>query len=92
MRLRRPVVIVYTVGLFQGLALVAIPAAATILQSPSGYDLSSTQYGLLFLPQVVMAIAGAPLGLRFRRRPGCGSLLRHQVGRGEGESHSPPLL
>ena len=59
MRLRRPVVIVYTVGLFQGLALVAIPAAATILQSPAGYDLSSSQYGLLFLPQVVMAIAGA---------------------------------
>lgn len=50
---------VYAVGLFQGLSLVAFPAAATILTSTSGYDLSKSQYGILFLPQVAMAIAGA---------------------------------
>jgi MFS family permease len=59
---RREILTVYAIGLFQGLALVAFPAAANILQSESGYNLSKTQYGLLFLPQVVMAIAGA-LGL-----------------------------
>jgi len=59
---RAEVVTVYVVGLFQGLSLVAFPAAATILTSKSGYDLSRTQYGLLFVPQVVMAIAGS-LGL-----------------------------
>jgi MFS family permease len=59
---RREIITVYAIGLFQGLALVAFPAAATILQSESGYDLSRNQYGLLFLPQVIMAIAGA-LGL-----------------------------
>ena len=59
MRIRRPVLTVYLIGLFQGLALVALPAAATILQSPSAYDLSSSQYGLLFLPQVMTAILGA---------------------------------
>jgi MFS family permease len=59
---RREIITVYAIGLFQGLALVAFPAAATILQSESGYDLSKNQYGLLFLPQVVMAIAGS-LGL-----------------------------
>jgi MFS family permease len=50
---------VYAIGLFQGLSLVAFPAAATILTSPTGYDLSKSQYGVLFLPQVAMAIAGS---------------------------------
>jgi predicted MFS family arabinose efflux permease len=45
--------------LFQGLSLVAFPAAATILTSPSGYDLSKSQYGVLFVPQVVLAILGS---------------------------------
>jgi MFS transporter, FHS family, glucose/mannose:H+ symporter len=53
------VLTVYAVGLFQGLSLVAVPAAATILTSPSGYDLSKSRYGLLFLPQVAMAILGS---------------------------------
>jgi MFS family permease len=59
---RREIQTVYGIGLFQGLALVAFPAAATILQSSDGYDLSKNQYGLLFVPQVIMAIAGS-LGL-----------------------------
>ena len=67
---RAEVLTVYVIGLFQGLSLVAFPAAATILTSKSGYDLSKTQYGLLFVPQVVMAIAGSlalpKLALRFR--------------------------
>jgi fucose permease len=56
---RREVLTVYAVGLFQGLSLVAFPAAATILTSGSGYDLSKSQYGLMFVPQVAMAIAGS---------------------------------
>jgi FHS family glucose/mannose:H+ symporter-like MFS transporter len=56
---RREIVTVYAVGLFQGLSLVAFPAAATILQSPTGYDLSKSRYGLIFLPQVILAIAGS---------------------------------
>jgi MFS transporter, FHS family, glucose/mannose:H+ symporter len=56
---RAEVVTVYAIGLFQGLSLVAFPAAATILTSSSGYDLSKSQYGLLFVPQVVMAIVGS---------------------------------
>jgi fucose permease len=50
---------VYAAGLFQGLSLVAVPAAATILTSADGYDLSASEYGLLFLPQVILAIAGS---------------------------------
>ncbi|HEX3980700.1 MAG TPA: MFS transporter [Acidimicrobiales bacterium] len=56
---RREIVTVYGIGLFQGLSLVAFPAAATILTSSDGYDLSKSRYGLLFVPQVVMAIAGS---------------------------------
>ena len=67
---RSEVITVYAIGLFQGLSLVAFPAAATILQSSTGYDLSKSRYGLLFLPQVVMAIAGSlampTLARRFR--------------------------
>ena len=67
---RAEVITVYAIGLFQGLSLVAFPAAATILQPPTGYDLSKSRYGLMFLPQVVMAIAGSlalpTLARRFR--------------------------
>jgi MFS family permease len=58
-RRRRAVATVYAIGLFQGLSLVAFPAAATILTASTGYDLSKSQYGLLFLPQVVLAIASS---------------------------------
>jgi MFS transporter, FHS family, glucose/mannose:H+ symporter len=56
---QREIVTVYAAGLFQGLSLVAVPAAATVLTSSSGYDLSASEYGLLFLPQVILAIVGA---------------------------------
>ncbi|HXW36232.1 MAG TPA: MFS transporter [Acidimicrobiales bacterium] len=56
---RKEVLAIYTVGLFQGLSLVAFPAAATILTSPSAYSLSKSKYGLLFLPQVLLAIAAS---------------------------------
>jgi fucose permease len=56
---RSEVIAVYAAGLFQGLSLVAVPAAATVLTSPAAYDLSASQYGLLFLPQVILAIVGS---------------------------------
>ena len=46
----------------QGIALVTFPAASTILTDPAEYDLSSTQYAGLFLPQVITAIAASLLG------------------------------
>src|SRR5499427_7504275 len=53
---------VYAAGLVQGIALVTFPAASTIFTSPSQYGLSNTQYGSLFLPQVVTAITTSVLG------------------------------
>jgi MFS family permease len=46
------------------------PAASTIFTEPSQYGLSNTQYGTMFLPQVVMAITGALLGGRLAQRFG----------------------
>jgi MFS family permease len=62
--------VVYAAGLVQGIALVAFPAASTILTDPSEYDLSNTQYGSLFVPQVATAIAAALLGTSLGGRIG----------------------
>jgi MFS family permease len=62
--------IVYAAGLVQGIVLVTFPAASTIFTDPDEYDLSSSQYGAMFLPQVVTAIAGALLGGRLAGRYG----------------------
>ena len=40
---RAEVVTVYAVGFFQGLALVAFPAASSVLTGASDYDLSTGQ-------------------------------------------------
>ena len=61
---------VYAAGVVQGIALVTFPAASTILADPAEYDLSSTQYGTLFLPQVITAISGALLGAGLASRYG----------------------
>ena len=67
---RREVITIYAIGLFQGLSLVAFPAAAIVLTSKTGYGLSRSQYGVLFLPQVAAAIASSlalpALASRFR--------------------------
>jgi MFS family permease len=62
--------VVYGAGVVQGIVLVTFPAASTIFTDPDQYDLSNTQYGLLFVPQVVTAIAASLLGARLGRRVG----------------------
>lgn len=57
-------------GLVQGIVLVSFPAASTIFTSPSQYGLSSGQYGLMFVPQVLTAIAGSLTGARLAARIG----------------------
>jgi predicted MFS family arabinose efflux permease len=62
--------VVYAAGAVQGIVLVTFPAASTIFTDPDRYDLSNTQYGVLFLPQVGTAITASLLGARFARRFG----------------------
>jgi MFS family permease len=61
---------VYAAGLIQGVALVTFPAASTIFTDPGQYGLSNTQYGTMFLPQVITAITGSLLGGKLAHRFG----------------------
>jgi fucose permease len=54
--------VVYAAGLAQGIVLVTFPAASTIFTDPAEYGLTRSQYGTMFLPQVVLAIATSLLG------------------------------
>ena len=49
-------------GLVQGIALVTFPAASTIFTASGSYDLSTGEYGLMFVPQFIAAILAALLG------------------------------
>ena len=60
--------VVNLAGLVQGITLVTFPAASTILTDPSEYDLSNSQYGFMFIPQVLTAIATSLLGSRLASR------------------------
>jgi FHS family glucose/mannose:H+ symporter-like MFS transporter len=67
--------LLYLAGMVQGLAVVTFPAASTIFASPTGFDLSSTQYGGMFIPQVVLAILASAFGSRLARRFGLRGVL-----------------
>src|SRR5262249_48624826 len=58
-------------ALVQGIALVTFPAASTILTASDAYDLSSTQYGILFVPQVITAVSASLLGTSLAGHFGC---------------------
>ena len=62
--------VVYAAGVAQGIALVTFPAVSTVLTDQDEYGLSKTQYGSLFLPQVVTAITAALLGSGLSSRVG----------------------
>jgi MFS family permease len=70
MATEREIRTVYAAGMAQGIVLVTFPAASTIFTDPSEYGLSNTQYGLLFLPQVVTAISASLVGAGLARRFG----------------------
>ena len=48
--------VVNLAGLVQGITLVTFPAASSIFTDPTEYDLSNTQHGTMFLPQVVTSV------------------------------------
>jgi MFS transporter, FHS family, glucose/mannose:H+ symporter len=65
---RTEVGLVYLTALAQGLALVTFPAASSVFTNPHGYGFSSTRYGAMFLPQVVLAILASSLAPKFANR------------------------
>ena len=60
--------LIYVIGLVQGLALVTFPAASSIFTSPHGFGFSASRYGMMFIPQVILAILASSLGPRLARR------------------------
>src|SRR5215467_2309180 len=65
---RTEVLLIYVTGLVQGLALVTFPAASSIFTSPHGFGFSASRYGMMFIPQVILAILASSLGPRLARR------------------------
>jgi fucose permease len=61
---RAETTVVDVAGAAQGIVLVTFPAAGTVLIDPARYALSGSQYGLLFLPQVLAAIVASLVGSR----------------------------
>ena len=62
--------VVKAAAVVQGIALVTFPAASGIFTSASEYDLSSTAYGAMFIPQAITAVASALAGAGWARRVG----------------------
>jgi len=67
---RNEIVAVYSAGIIQGVALVTFPAASAIFSSPAYFHLSSTEYGGMFVPQAIMAIALSLVGGSLTRNLG----------------------
>ena len=58
---------IYCAGLFQGIALVAFPAASSVFTSPHEFNLSLAAYGGLFIPQALLSIATSLLSSKLRK-------------------------
>ncbi len=65
---RTEVGLVYITALVQGLALVTFPAASSIFTSSDGYGFSASRYGMMFVPQVILAILASSFGPALARR------------------------
>src|SRR4029453_6169013 len=65
---RSEVGLIYIIGLVQGLALVTFPAASSIFTSPSGFGFGASRYGMMFAPQVILAILASSIGPSLARR------------------------
>jgi len=63
------------VGVMQGVALVTFPAISGVLTGTNGYGLSNSDYGLIFLPQVIAAITSSLMGAQASRLWGAKKVL-----------------
>ena len=52
----RKIISIYLSGFLVGIALVVFPAAGSILTDPNFHGFTSTQFGSIFIPQIVLAI------------------------------------
>lgn len=52
----RKIISIYLSGFLVGIALVVFPAAGSILTDSDFHEFSSTQFGSIFIPQIILAI------------------------------------
>ena len=76
MKRKLEILCIYLTGFLQGLALVTVPAASLVFTNPDKFCFSSSEYGLLFIPQVMTAIAASLLGPTFAQKWGMRTVYR----------------
>lgn len=57
----RQIFAVYASGILVGISLILFPSAGPLFTDPVFHNLSSAQFGILFTPQIVTAIAASLL-------------------------------
>ena len=65
---RSDIGLIYVIGLVQGLALVTFPAASSIFIDAHGFGFGASRYGMMFIPQVALAILASSTGPAVARR------------------------
>ena len=73
---RLEILSVYLTGFLQGLVLVVVPSAGLVFTGPNGFDFSSSEYGALFIPQVLGAIVACLLGPSLAKQWGIKTVYR----------------
>ncbi len=67
---RQEIAAIYAGAVIQGIVLVTFPAVSAIFTSATRYDLSTTEYGGMFVPQAITAILASLLGAGLTRQIG----------------------
>ena len=67
---KKTVAAVYFSGFLQGVALILFPAAGPLFTHPNFHSLTSSQFGFLFTPQIMTAIAASAFTARCASRFG----------------------
>ena len=70
------IICIYLTGLLQGLVLVIVPAASLVFTDPAKFGFSNSEYGFLFIPQVVSAITASLIGPSLARQWGMRAVFR----------------
>ncbi|MEO1441427.1 MAG: MFS transporter, partial [Chloroflexota bacterium] len=67
---------VYLSGMLAGISLILFPSAGSLFTDPAFHDLSGSQFGVLFTPQIITAIASSFLTATLARRVGMKRVLQ----------------
>ncbi len=71
----REALVVYLIALLQGMTFSTIPSASQFICAPAGLNLGIANYGLIFIPMVIGAIAASFLSAGLCKRVGLKKIL-----------------